>query len=361
MQDTLVPYLQKLIKTDDDLTAQDISDALNLILHSSSVPDVQISGFLVGARVSARDHDVDFICTAVTTLASKAEKIDYSKLNSNAGYVDIVGTGGDGKNTFNVSTTAAIVVAGMGVAVAKHGGPASTSKSGASDLLVALGADISKVTPHSAHKILNNCQFSYMSGPVFHPILSRTKKIRREMGTPCIFNIVGPLLNPAPIRAQVIGVYSEILGPVFAKVIMELRKTSRYPQGSAMIVWGEEGLDEVSPAGRTKYWWLNQDTITEGYLEPGMFGLPAHELSEVASGTPAENAAIVVKLFENELPENHPILDYVLLNAAVLAVVAGKASDWKDGVNLARQSITSGAAKTALATFRKNVHNIDIL
>lgn len=351
MARNLVPYLKKLVRNADDLTAQDIAEALDIILTSDEVPDVQISGFLVGARAVSRDHQEDFILAAVRRLKKSANMIPTAEITSQDGFVDIVGTGGDGQNTFNVSTTAAIVASGMGIPVCKHGGPASTSMSGASDLLGALGAKLENVNAATAAGILSTNKFVYLSGPIFHPVLSRTKIIRKNMGVPSIFNLVGPLLNPAPIRSRIIGVYSQNLGEIFAECIRELNKETPFPNGNAMVVWGTEGLDEISPAQKTQYWKLSDGQITTGFIEPADFGLPTHSLSEVASGTPQQNAEMVRDLVDNKLPDNHPILDYVLLNSAALAVVDGVASDWKHGVELARESIRSGAAKKALDAF----------
>lgn len=347
----LVPYLKKLDTDPKSLSADDIYEALDIILNSSAVPDVQISGFLIGSRIVSRDHEVDFIHTAVSRLQKDACKIDRSKLGGKM-FVDIVGTGGDGKNTFNVSTTAAIVAAGMGMDVCKHGGPASTSKSGASDVLSALGIDLSKVNESTAPHLLNNSKFCYLSGPVFHPVLGRTKTIRKNMGIPCVFNLVGPLLNPAPLRARIIGVYSPKLGRVFAETVKELTTEAGLPQ-EALIVCGDEGLDEISCAGKTHWWRLHNGDITEGTFSPEDFGLKTYPLSEVASGTPEENADTINKLLNNELAKDDPILTYVLLQAAAIGVVAGVADDWKDGVAKARESIESGKAKAALEHFKE--------
>lgn len=351
MARNLVPYLKTLVRNADELTPQDISEALDIILTSDEVPDVQISGFLIGARAVSRDHQEDFILAAAKRLKMVANMIPTAEINTTSGFVDIVGTGGDGQNTFNVSTTSAIVVSGMGIPVCKHGGPASTSKSGASDLLGALGAKLENVNSKTAGGLLSTNKFVYLSGPVFHPVLARTKIIRRNMGVPSIFNLVGPLLNPAPIRSRIIGVYAQNLGQIFIECVRELNKDTPFSSGNAMVVWGTEGLDEISPAQKTQIWRLVDGQISTGYIEPADFGLPTHSLAEVASGTPEENAAIVRQLINNELPENHPILDYVLINSAALAVVDGLARDWKHGVDLARESIKSGAAKQALEAF----------
>lgn len=343
----LAPYLEKLVRDPSSLTVEDIDTAFVKILNGN-VPDVQVAAFLCGARVAHRDLDYDFIAAVVHRFQKEARKFHVDST-----FVDIVGTGGDKQNTFNVSSTAAIVASGIpGIRVAKHGGPSSTSKSGASDLFSALGADVSKVNEMTAPYILSNSPFSYLSAPVFHPIMASVRRFRKELGIPSVLNLVGPLLNPAPLEARVVGVYLKELGPVFAKAIQELQKNTVMPNAEAFVVWGAEGLDEVSIAGPTHIWHLTKSgDINHFEVTPEVYGLQRHPLDDVRSGTPEENASIARSLLENRLPEGHPILDYVLINTATLAVVDGKAANWKEGVALARESISSGQAKKSWSTF----------
>jgi anthranilate phosphoribosyltransferase len=220
-------------------------------------------------------------------------------------------------------------------------------------MLGKLGINLFNVTNETAPSIMQQSKFCYLFAPVFHPMMRSLAPLRKELGIPTIFNILGPLLNPAPLRARIIGVYAQQLGLVFAKAVLQLNIMSNMPNSRALIVWGEEGLDEISPAGKTRVWELRNQQITEYTISSNDFGLPTHALKDVASGTPEENAQIVLKLVNNELPPNHPILDYVLLNTAALAVIDGVAKDWKHGVELARESIISGRAKQALETFVK--------
>lgn len=337
-------YTSKLIDDPESLTESDIDEALNLILHSEETSDIAVAGFLVAARATNRDHREDFIATTVKNLLKEAKKFEP---NNEEEFLDIVGTGGDGKNTFNVSTTSAIVVAGTGlVKVAKHGGPASTSSSGASDLLSNLDIDLSKVTHEKMPDLLSN-DFTYMSGPVFHPILARVRDVRKQLGVPTIFNLVGPLLNPAPIKARVLGVYTPSLGRTYAEAARRL-----FPNKPALVVCGAEGLDEISPAGDTFIWHLLPDgTIEEKVINPEYFGLPLHSLEEVAGGTPQENADIVKKLVNNELSDNDAIKDYVLLNSAALLYASGVVSSFEDGIIAANDSIKNGGAKKSLESF----------
>jgi anthranilate phosphoribosyltransferase len=178
--------------------------------------------------------------------------------------------------------------------------------------------------------------------------MAHVASVRKEIGIRTIFNILGPLCNPADIDARVVGVSSEELGETFAESL-RLMGVKR-----AMVVCGFEGLDEISPQGKTHVWRLDGNSVLEYFtVEPADFGLPSHPTADVKSGTPPENAALLLKLLDGELPENDPILDFVLLNAAALLVCAEKAKDWTDGVRLARESIKSGNARKALDGFVK--------
>lgn len=208
------------------------------------------------------------------------------------------------------------------------------------------------VTPFTAPQVLQDSPFCFLFAPVYHPIMGKIAPIRKALGVPTIFNCLGPLLNPAPISSRIIGVNVPELGPIFAKSIILLDKKANVTS-SSMIVWGEEGLDEISPAGTTRIWRVapKSEDIVEDVISPADFGLLTHPLEDVASGTPEENSEMVKKLVNGELPEGHPILDYVLMNASALSVVAGKAANWKEGVELARKSINNGGAKAALDAF----------
>lgn len=374
---SLTPYMNKLIVHPPQLTPQDLVSVLDILIEATKTPEdeknveIQMAAFLALLRGSGVDHYPQYIAAAAQRLMEAAQKIETpEKIPSlEDGFVDIVGTGGDSQNTFNVSTTASIVVAGMGIKVCKHGGKASTSTSGAGDLLTCLGINLAKVTNKTAPSVLfpegkvtkpsvENPIYCFLFAPVFHPAMAAISPLRKQLGIPTIFNILGPLLNPVvPIKARIVGVFSESLGEVFAKAVYNINKEFGYPESKFMIVWGTEGLDEISPAGTTKVWVIegkdedgNPKVVTK-YLHPNDFGLPVHPLDTVRSGTPAENAAIVHKLINNELPENHPILDYVLMNSAALAHVEGTAKDWKHGVELAKESVRSGTAKRALQQF----------
>lgn len=355
MSKPLTPFIKKLLPTPPELTLEDFSKALDTIF-TGDANDVEISSFLTALRVHKLDFNSSYIATAVETILKYSETIDDDLVDSE-GYVDIVGTGGDSQNTFNVSTSAAIVSAGMNLKVCKHGGKASTSASGSGDLMNKLGVELMKVNSQSAPLIVKNSNLCFLFAPAFHNGMGKVVNVRKQLGIPTIFNILGPLLNPINIKARILGVYTETLGRTYCEAAVKIDK-ARGKKANTMVVWGEVGLDELSPIGKSKVWFYNKDldTIKEFELSPTDFGLPEHSLDSVRSGTPAENAAVLSKILditdeEKLQPGVDPLVDYILMNSAALAVVAGLTNDWKEGIVLARQSIGSGSAKKALEDF----------
>ncbi|CCX35404.1 Anthranilate phosphoribosyltransferase [Taphrina deformans PYCC 5710] len=336
-----------------------MSDCFVQILDPSASQD-SISKFLVHLHESRLDRKPDVITKAVEILrkvalkwpipekgASQTHEDTLQTLtNSETVCVDIVGTGGDGHNTFNVSTTAAIVAAGVAkVRVIKHGNKASTSSSGSADILRSYGCNL-LLNPTDIPAI--SSPFLFLLAPIWNPALANVALIRRQLKHPTIFNILGPLLNPAPIEARIIGVHSPELGPVFIESFSRLS-----PQGRCMIVCGEERLDEISPAGPTNIWTYDQISgIQSSIIKPEDFGLRPHTLDSVKSGSPADNAKILGELLDGQMEIGHPILDYVLINCAALLKVSGIVEDYKKGVALALESVRSGAALNALNSFR---------
>lgn len=352
----LTPYIRSLFLDPPNLTASDLATVLRSIFRG--IPsDIQLAAFLTALRMKGLDHHPDYIAAAVQTILEFSDSVEPELVDAQ-GYVDIVGTGGDGQNTFNVSTSAAIVAAGMGINVCKHGGKALTSTLGSGDLLKCLGVDLSAVNKDTTPKILSQSRFCFLFAPSFHPGMGKVAHIRSELGIPTIFNILGPLMNPIPLRARILGVYSEKLGEAYANAAAALAKRSQCHQ-QTMVVYGDVGLDEISPMGNTTCWFINKEgEISKFKISPKDFNLPEHSLNLVRSGTPEENAQILFHILRQDHKEflvrniNHPIVDYILLNSAALAVVAGAADDWEHGVELAKQSIILGAALEALETFK---------
>ncbi|ODV92782.1 hypothetical protein CANCADRAFT_1376 [Tortispora caseinolytica NRRL Y-17796] len=341
-------YLNVLVDSPEQFSDLHTSEFLEQIV-SGTIPDAQIAAFLALMKSSKLDKDPAHIAAAASKMLQHAKII---KLNAPLHMADIVGTGGDGHNTYNASTTAAIVAAGAGLHVCKHGNKASSSKSGSADLLMSLGAQLNNVTATSAPDIIDQTKFTFLYAPVFHPAMAKVAPARKALAIPTLFNLLGPLLNPAPIRYRLIGVNSPAIGKLYAESLQLLDRI-RQNHSSGIVVCGAESLDEISPAGPTHIWTFDSESIVESTVTPADFGLPSHPLSEVKSGTPEENAEYLTRLLNTPetIPENEPKLDFVLLNAAALLYISGVASSWKDGVVKARESIKSGAAKAAFETF----------
>lgn len=265
---------------------------------------------------------------------------------------DIVGTGGDGFDTFNVSTTAAIVAAGAGVKIRKHGNRASSSSSGSADILMASGVPLAQLDPPQIAELLKDKEmtFSFIFSPKFYPIFARLSPIRKSLGFPTIFNRLGPLLNPARPDRLIIGVANRALGPIFCRVL-QLRGFWH-----AWVVCGDEGLDEISTAGGTSLWKLVPDgsVVHEELTPEESFGLARHPISQVKGGSCEENLEMLEDLLGNRIrSERHEaILDFVLMNTSALLVLSGRAADLKEGVRLGRESLKSGNAKAALERFK---------
>jgi len=258
--------------------------------------------------------------------------------------VDIVGTGGDGQDTFNISTAAGLVAAGAGAKIVKHGNRAATSKSGAADFLEALGAKL-ELAPADVPKVLGAGGFAFLFARSYHPAMKHVGPIRLELGIQTVFNILGPLTNPAKPDGMVCGVFSETLGLMFAEVFKMLGMKK------ALVVHGMEKLDEFSIAGPTKVWELANGEIKEPYLvQASDFGLDSHPLSEVAGGSAEDNVAELREMFSGTV-RRPAVRDMVLMNAAAALYVAGKAADFKSGVELARAAITDGRAAASVEAY----------
>ncbi|KAI9489124.1 anthranilate phosphoribosyltransferase [Zychaea mexicana] len=309
----------------------------------------QISAFLVGLRLQGKDSDPAVVAACAKAMQSHARLIPYDHHKHLEGNViDIVGTGGDGHDTYNVSTTASIVAAGAGAKVAKHGNRAATSKSGSADIMEAHGCHISKVEPSQVPGILDDTNFCFLFSQIYHPAMKHVASLRKEIGLPTVFNLLGPMSNPARPSRVVVGVHSPQIGSLMANAL----KLTGIRE--ILVVCGAEKLDEISPANESNFWRVRDGgEVTVGVLHPTHdFGLKTHPLEEVKGGDGHCNAQILKRLLNNELPEDDPILDFVLLNASALLVVAGIATDFKDGVAKARESIKSGSAKKVLEAFR---------
>ncbi|KAG6850205.1 hypothetical protein H0H93_016384 [Arthromyces matolae] len=347
--DSFKPLLNRLVQTPEYFTANDLKEALHHLFTPNLVQPSQIGAFLTALHVHRVERRPESLEAAAQVLRERALKADI-KNSQDDFIVDIVGTGGDGHNLFNVSTTAAIVAAGAGARVIKHGSRASTSSSGSADLLEALGCKFTAPEAGSTTSI-PRVPFTFILAPHYHPSLALIAPYRKALPFRTMFNVLGPLINPARPRGMVLGVAEREIGMTFAQSLRD-GGVER-----ALVVCGYEKLDEISCAGPTWAWELKDGKIVEMTLTPEDFGLEEHPLSDVAGGNAQDNAATLQRLLTSgkTIPEElQPVLDFVLINASALLVVAGLAKDYKEGTAMALESIVSGLAWSSLETFRKS-------
>ncbi len=314
---------------DGKLGGTEAAEAMETIMTGGATP-AQIGAFLTALNLRGETPEIVAASLEVTQRHAEPVLVD--------DVIDIVGTGGDRADTFNVSTAAAIVVAGAGVRVAKHGNRAASSKSGSADVLEALGARLDISGPQAA-RIIDSCGFCFLFAQRFHPAFRHVGGPRREIGTRTIFNVLGPLTNPARPRAMLVGVGHQALGPLMAEAF-RLRGLAR-----AMVVHSADGLDEISTAGATHAWVVAEGVVGERELYPGDFGLPEHPGTSMAGGDPAHNAGIMQAVLDGA---EGPVTDFVLMAASAALFVAGAAPDLLAGTRVARESIVSGRAREVL-------------
>ncbi|MBF9022751.1 anthranilate phosphoribosyltransferase [Rhodobacterales bacterium LSUCC1028] len=305
-------------------------------LFEGTATAAQMGGLLMALR--ARGESVSEYAAAAAVMRAKCTAV-----SAPAGAIDIVGTGGDGMGTLNISTATAFVVAGAGVTVAKHGNRNLSSKSGAADALTALGVNV-MVGAEVAERAINEIGIGFMMAPMHHPAIKHVMPVRQELGCKTIFNILGPLTNPAGVRRQLTGAFAIDLIFPMAEVLKDLGSEK------AWLVHGDDGSDEVSICGATQVAKLEDGKITGGEIHPEDAGLPVHPLRDILGGSPEENGRAFAALLEGA-PSAYR--DAVLLNAACALVVADHASDLRAGVEMARDSIDSGKAKAKLTALAR--------
>lgn len=402
------------------VTADEIAAALAMIFDNQ-ISAVQCSSLLTVLHSTERDRDPKTIAKCAESMRAAAAQVDRTALGEilqsrgrveggyRGGLCDIVGTGGDGHATYNVSTTASILASSL-LLLSKHGNRASSSGSGSADLLQAIkpsAPDIEAVTALSLPLVYQKSNYAFLFAPKFHPGMRHVASIRKDLGFRTIFNLLGPLSNPVErmIEARVVGVAERALGPIFAEALRlsGAKKT--------MVVCGEENLDEISCAGKTFCWRLVErpnpqfhgpkDVEDKDYtpvdddassptlveiesfeLEPSDFGLSTHAISEVSPGKLQQgNALTLMQLLKNQMPDGAPVLDFVLINTAALFAISGicdaDTSDmghgdngkviretgpgglrWKEGVRRARWTIESGQALSSLESYINITHNL---
>ena len=329
--DAFKPLIGK-VATGASLTRAEAELAFDNILSGEVTPS-QMGAFLMALRV--RGETVEEITGAVTAMRAKMTRV---KAPDNA--VDIVGTGGDGAGTYNVSTLASIITAACGVPVAKHGNRAASSKSGASDVLGALGVGIG-VTPQAVEACLREAKIGFMMAQTHHLAMRHVGPTRVELGTRTIFNILGPLSNPAGVKRQVIGTFSASLLKPMAEVLRNLGSEKIW------LVHGNDGLDELTTTGPTQVVALDQGEISSFTVTPEEAGLAVAKADDLKGGDPEFNARALRNVLAGE---KGAYRDIALLNAAAALVVADKAKSLKDGVALGAKALDDGAAKATLDT-----------
>lgn len=328
MSDALKPLIDAA--ANGPLTRAEAAEAFEILFDGEATPS-QMGGFLMALRT--RGETVDEYAAAASVMRAKCNAVTAPE-----GAMDIVGTGGDGKGTLNISTATAFVVAGAGVTVAKHGNRNLSSKSGAADALTQMGINV-MVGPKVVERELAGAGIGFMMAPMHHPAIAHVMPTRSELGTRTIFNILGPLTNPASVKRQLTGAYRRDLIRPMAETLQALGSEK------AWLVHGSDGTDELTITGVSWVSALADDTVTDFELHPEEAGLPVHPFEAIIGGTPEENARDFNALLDGAQTAYR---DAVLLNSAAALVVADAAADLKTGAEMARASIDSGAARDKL-------------
>ena len=314
-----------------DLSRAEARAVMNEVMDGEATP-AQIGGLLVALRLKGETADEIAGCAEAMrahVLAVRPARDDL---------VDTAGTGGDGASTINISTAAALVAAAAGAGVAKHGNRAVSSASGSADVLEALGFRL-ELPPARIERSIDELGFGFLFAPTHHPAMRHAAPVRRELAARTIFNVLGPLTNPAGARAQVVGVYAPALVPTIAQVLAQLGARR------AFVVHGAGGIDELSPAGPNLVCEVADGEVRQREIDPLELGVPRCDPGELRGGSPEENAAAILAVFAGE---NGGRRSAVLLNAAGAIAAAGHANDLREGLGLAVEALDSGAAAARL-------------
>jgi anthranilate phosphoribosyltransferase len=314
-----------------DLSRDDARAVMDTIMSGEATP-AQIGGFLVALRLKGETADEIAGCAE----GMRAHVLPVSPRRSDL--VDTAGTGGDGGNTFNISTAAALVAAAAGAGVAKHGNRSVSSLSGSADVLEELGFELS-LAPDRIAESIDELGFGFMFAPAHHPAMKHAGPVRRELAARTVFNVLGPLTNPAGARAQVVGVYAPALVPVIANVLAKLGSRR------AFVVHGAGGIDELSPAGPNLVCEVVDGDVRRREIDPLELGIPRCDPQELRGGTPAQNAVTIRDVFAGA---RGACRSAIVLNAAGAIAAAGHADDLVGGIPLAEAALDSGAAAERL-------------
>lgn len=333
MTDAIKPLIYAA--SEGPLSRAQANEAFEILFEGQATP-AQVAGLLMSMR--ARGEAVSEYAAAAAAMRAKCVPVAAPE-----GAMDIVGTGGDGMGTLNISTATAFVVAGAGVPVAKHGNRKLSSKAGAADALSVLGIEV-MVQAHVVEEAIAKAGIGFMMAPMHHPAMKHVMPVRTELGCKTIFNILGPLTNPAGVKRQLTGAFAVDLIHPMAETLQQLGSEK------AWLVHGSDGTDEIAITGTTAVAALEDGAIHSREIHPEDAGLPVHPLRDILGGTPEENGKAMLDLFAGQAGAYR---DAVLLNAAAALIVADKAADLKEGVAIAAESIDSGAAKRAVDALAK--------
>lgn len=325
-------FISKVVEG-EDLTEEEAEQAMKMIMTGEATP-AQIGSFLTSLRI--KGETVDEISAFARVMRDFATNISPHVSGT---LVDTCGTGGDTVKTFNISTIAAFVASGAGVPIAKHGNRSVTSKAGSADLLEALGVNIN-LTPGQVERLIEDIGIGFMFAPLFHEAMKHAIKPRKEIGIRTVFNILGPLTNPAKAEAQVLGVFSPDLTEIMAEVLGNLGVKR------ALVAHGVEGLDEISIVGKTKVSELRNGNVENYTLTPEDFGIDRAEIKELKGGSPEDNARTALSILKDNTKGARR--DIVVINSAAAIYVGEKAKSLEEAVELAENAIDSGKAYNKL-------------
>lgn len=317
----------------ENLTYEEAEQVMNEIMEGEASP-VQMSAYLTA--LGMKGETVEEI-----TASASGMRAHCVRLLHNMDVLEIVGTGGDGANSFNISTTSALVISAAGIPVAKHGNRAASSKCGAADVLEALGVDIT-ISPEKSRELLEKIGICFLFAQKYHGAMKYVAPVRKELGIRTIFNILGPLANPAGANMELMGVYDETLVEPLAQVLANLGVKR------ALVVYGTDHLDEISMSAPTKVCEVRDGAFTSYEITPEQFGFSRCQKEDLAGGTPEENGKITMAILNGE---RGPKRDAVLMNAGSAIYLAGKAESIAEGIKIAGEIIDSGKAKKQLEAF----------
>ena len=323
----LKTFINKIVEG-NNLTREEASMAMDMIMQGNATPS-QIAAFITALRIKGETID------EITGLAEKMREHAITIYPHSQNLVDTCGTGGDLSGTFNISTVSALVAAGAGVPIAKHGNRSVSSRCGSADLLEALGVKID-IEPKRVEECIDKVGIGFIFAPNFHKAMRFAGPTRKEIGIRTVFNILGPLTNPAHAKAQVLGVFDPDLTEVMAEVLKNLG--TKY----ALVIHGMDGLDEISVSDQSRVSHLKDGRIENYFVKPEDFGIHKVKKEELLGGSAAENAEIAIDILKGE--EKEAKRKIVLLNAAAAIYISGKTKELREGLKLAEESIDSGAA-----------------